>query len=239
MNGVEPFSADVAERGGYVYTTDARLSSRLANERMSQIALELTPLSGKRVIDIGCGDGAYTLELARRGAPRSVEGIDPSEGAIEVARGRARGVDGVSFSAGSAYELPHEPGAFDVAQLRGVLHHVERPRDALREAFRVARTVVVIEPNGYNPGLKVLERVSPYHREHEERSYAPRRLDRWVGELGGRVIAHRFVGFVPMFSPDAYARLAKRIEPVLESIPLLRALACAQYAFAADGPAAR
>ncbi len=43
----------------------------------------------------------------------------------------------------------------------------------------------------------------------------------------------------PMFSPDWYARLAKRLEPVLERLPGVRAVACAQYVFTArrdNGP---
>ncbi len=88
-----------------------------------------------------------------------------------------------------------------------------------------------MEPNGYNAGLTVLERVSRYHREHAEQSFAPRRLDRWVESVGERVVTRRFVGFVPMFAPDRYAQVAKRIEPVLEWGPGLRQAMCAQYVF--------
>jgi len=123
--------------------------------------------------------------------------------------------------------------AFDVAVLRGVLHHMDRPLDALREALRVAPTAVAVEPNGLDPGLKVLERWSHYHVEHGERSDPRRRLDGWVAALGASVVRRQWVGFVPMFSPDWYARAAKRLEPVLERTPLLRAMACAQYIFTA------
>lgn len=41
----------------------------------------------------------------------------------------------------------------------------------------------------------------------------------------------RWVGFVPMFAPDAYARVAKRIEPLLEALPGVRSVICAQYIF--------
>jgi len=117
--------------------------------------------------------------------------------------------------------------------VRGVLHHVGKPREAIAEALRVARTIVVVEPNGLNPGLKLLERVSTYHVDHEERSHPPRRPDRWVQELGGQTVRRQWVGFVPMFAPDAYARAAKRIEPLLEALPGVRSVACAQYIFTA------
>lgn len=230
--GARPFEQDVALHGSYLYTGH-RLSSRLANSRITDAVLRAADFQGARVLDIGCGDGTYTHELASLARPARVHGLDPSGGAVDVARAK-EGSDGqVSFEVASAEALPHPPDAFDVAVLRGVLHHVDRPFAALAEALRVAPTVVVVEPNGLNPGLKVLERYSRYHLEHEERSYLPWRLDRWVAALGARPVLRQWVGFVPMFSPDWYARLAKRVEPLLERLPGVRAVVCAQYVFAA------
>lgn len=234
-SGVEPFERDAAAGGGYRYTTDAPLSSRLANRRISEASLAAADWRAKRVIDVGCGDGTYTAELLDMGSPDSIHGVDPAPTAIEAAE--ARGADErLSFAVGSAYELPHADREFDLAYLRGVLHHVDDPQAALAEAMRVAPLVVVVEPNGYNAGLKVLERVSPYHREHGERSYPPRRLDRWAAELGARVVTRSYVGFVPMFSPDRYAKAAKRLEPALESRRGLRETMCAQYVFTVESP---
>ncbi|MGI8674706.1 MAG: class I SAM-dependent methyltransferase [Thermoleophilaceae bacterium] len=231
-SGARPFERDIAVSGRFLYTGD-RLSSRLANARISEAVLAAAVFDGARVIDIGCGDGTYSIELAALARPALVHGVDPAVGAIEVARARAGGGGTVSFEVGSAYALPHAVDAFDVAVLRGVLHHVDRPLDALSEALRVAPTAVAVEPNGLNPGLKVLERWSRYHVEHGERSDPRRRLDGWVAALGASVVRRQWVGFVPMFSPDWYAHAAKRLEPVLERTPLLRAMACAQYVFTA------
>ncbi len=231
--GARPFEQDVARRGSYLYTGD-RLSSRLANSRMTAAVLAAADFEGARVLDIGCGDGTYTHELASLARPARVHGLDPAGGAVDVARAK-QGSDGpVSFEVASADALPHPPDAFDVAVLRGVLHHVDRPFAALAEALRVAPTVVVVEPNGLNPGLRVLERFSRYHVEHGERSYLPWRLDCWVAALSARPVLRQWVGFVPMFSPDWYARIAKRVEPQLERLPGVRAVACAQYVFTAS-----
>ncbi|MCX5828408.1 MAG: hypothetical protein NTV58_10480 [Deltaproteobacteria bacterium] len=43
----------------------------------------------------------------------------------------------------------------------------------------------------------------------------------------------KFAGFVPMFCPDRLARLMKTMEPAIEAIPVLNALACAVYVMAA------
>lgn len=232
MSGAPPFERDIALSGRFLYTGD-RLSSRLANARITEAVLAAAVFDRARVIDIGCGDGTYSVELADLGHPALVHGVDPAGAAINVARERAVSDTRVSFEVGSAFALPHATDAFDVAVFRGVLHHVERPLDALGEALRVAPTAVVVEPNGLNPGLKVLERWSRYHVEHGERSHPRRRLDGWVATLGASVVRRQWVGFVPMFSPNWYARAAKRVEPVLERVPLVRAVACAQYVFTA------
>lgn len=221
--------------GGYRYTTDAPLSSRLANDRITQASLASASWRGKRVLDLGCGDGTYTAELLRLGEPASIHGVDPAPSAVTAAQARSTDPR-LTFAVGTATQLPHPDAAFDLAYLRGVLHHMDKPIEALGEALRVAPLIVVVEPNGYNAGLKVLERVSRYHREHGEQSFAPWRLDRWVKQVGGKVVARRFVGFVPMFTPDRYARAAKRVEPALEGRRGVREALCAQYVFAAARP---
>ena len=121
----------------------------------------------------------------------------------------------------------------------GVLHHMERPVDALREALRVASTIVVLEPNGYNLGLKLIEKLSKYHREHGEKSYPPSRLERWVRDLGGRVEARDWVCLVPYFCPDWVARVTKVLEPLVESIPLVRRFGCGSFLIVATREAER
>jgi ubiquinone/menaquinone biosynthesis C-methylase UbiE len=229
---VDPFNKDVAANSGYLYTTSSGLSSQLANRRLSDAALAAANFRDQRVIDIGCGDGTYTMELFDRGQPASMHGVDPACNAIDAARKRAAGRN-IRFAVENAYKLPFAPNSFDLAHLRGVLHHMDRPADALREAFRVAPLILVIEPNGYNPILKLLEKASRYHREHEEKSYPALRLDKWVRDIGGSVILRKWVGLVPFFCPDAIARLLKQVEPFLEKTPLIRACGCAVYVMVA------
>ncbi|MDQ7781619.1 MAG: class I SAM-dependent methyltransferase [Desulfomonilaceae bacterium] len=233
VSNSEAFRKDARRKGGYQYTTDPSLSSVLANRRLSQATLEIADFTNKRVLDIGCGDGTYTSELYDHGGPSELVGIDPVAEAVEVARQRG-GRRHLTWVVGSTYGLPFTRNRFDIAYLRGVLHHLDHPKEALREAFRVARCLVVIEPNGYNPGLKLLERFSPYHVEHGEKSYCPGKVDSWIRSLGGSVKKRRFVGLVPMFCPDWVAGSLKRIEPALEAMPLARMIGCAVYVFRAE-----
>lgn len=229
---VESFAADAASNEGYLYTTNARMSSELANRRLTDSVLAMAEFRGKRVLDLGCGDGTYTHELAALGQVASMHGIDPAEQAVRVAKGKANG-DAVGFAVSSAYALPYAADSFDIAVLRGVLHHMGTPVEALREGLRVAPTLVVVEPNGYNPALKLLEKYSTYHVEHGEKSYPPRLLDRWIGDVGGEVQARTWAGFVPMFCPDWMAKATKLVEPVVEAVPVARHVGCAVYVFRA------
>jgi SAM-dependent methyltransferase len=135
----------------------------------------------------------------------------------------------VHFLVGDAEHAPFADDRFDVVLLQSVLHHIEAPPKFIREAFRLAPTVLIHEPNGNNPWLKLIERTSRYHLEHGEKSYSSRSLRRWVQQAGGRIVFERFAGFVPMFCPDWLARLTKAIEPVIETVPVLRSIGCAVY----------
>ena len=104
----------------------------------------------------------------------------------------------------------------------------------MKEALRVAAIVWVIEPNGYNPGLKFLEKFSRYHIEHQEKSYLPTYLDKEIEKMGGKVLRRKWAGFVPMFCPNWMAKTMKVIEPAVEAVPIIKHLGCAVYTFSAS-----
>ena len=228
---VHRFDKDVRDTGGYAYTGD-RLSARLANARISRGIFESFDFSGAAVLDLGCGDGAYTVDFATIGA-RQVVGIDPAEGAIEAARDRARALgvsDIVTFEVGDIYTLDEylAPGRFDCIVIRGVLHHLPDPARALAGLSAFRGTVVVLEPNGNNPVLKLLERFSRYHVEHEERSFRPGQISNWLTAAGFTMRSSGVINLVPMFCPDMMAKVCRCVEPIVEGIPFIRDIACGQ-----------
>ncbi|MFZ4683590.1 MAG: class I SAM-dependent methyltransferase, partial [Terrimicrobiaceae bacterium] len=80
---VNQFDRDVVDGGSYQYT-GARLSSRIANKRMSMSIKEIYDFSNKSVLDCGCGDGAYTNDFVDFGASEVVA-LDPAKEAIALA----------------------------------------------------------------------------------------------------------------------------------------------------------
>jgi SAM-dependent methyltransferase len=225
---VAPFEQDAAAHGGYVYTLAKRLSCRLATGRSLEAILETGQLAGRSVLDVGCGDGYYTIGYWDRGQPRALTGVDAAAAAVRVAREKSEARP-IRFEVADVHRLPFPDNSFDVALIQSTLHHDDDPAGIIREAFRVAPVILIHEPNGNNLGLKAIERVSRYHREHGEKSYSSRRLVHWVEAAGGEVQRRRFAGFVPMFCPDWLARAMKTVEPLLEAIPGLRALGCAVF----------
>lgn len=224
----EVFDNDARERGSYSYTID-RLSSRTSNQRINAAMFGLNLLQGKSVIDVGCGDGTYTAGLFEGGAV-SVLGVEPGAEAVEVARRKnaAAGSGGPEFQVCNAYDLESLGRTFDVAVVRGVIHHIPEPLRAIRQMCKVAKNILVIEPNGYNPVLKIIERVSPYHREHQELSYTRATLSDWFAEVGATLQAHVYIGLVPFFCPDWMVRPLKAMEGIVESLPLVRTVMCGQ-----------
>lgn len=77
--------------------------------RRAMAELDLGP--GRRVLDVGCGSGETTLELAATGA--EAVGVDISRPLLEVARRRSQGVANVSFVEADAQTQAFEPGSFD------------------------------------------------------------------------------------------------------------------------------
>lgn len=99
--------------------------------------------AGQRLLDVGCGPGSITLDLARLvaspdGSGRAI-GVDRSEDVLATARARAaeEGVRNADFETGNIYDLQYDDGSFDIAHAHQVLHHLADPVAAVRELRRV------------------------------------------------------------------------------------------------------
>jgi ubiquinone/menaquinone biosynthesis C-methylase UbiE len=101
---------------------------------------------GARLLDVGCGPGTLTVDMARRVAPGPVVGVDVSAAVVEEARSHAAGagVTNVRFEAGDFREVRLEPASFDVVHAHQVLQHLRDPVGALAAMARLARSGGVV-----------------------------------------------------------------------------------------------
>lgn len=99
----------------------------------------LTP--GLDLLDVGCGPGTITVDLAARVAPGRVLGIDRAEDVIAQAAelGAHRPELDLTFATGDVYALDLPDESFDVVHAHQVLQHLREPVVALRELRRVMR----------------------------------------------------------------------------------------------------
>ena len=108
--------------------------------------------AGMQCVDLGCGGGEVTFELARlAGGGGSVTGVDMDEVKLGLAQKAAvvRGVSNVEFLAGNVNDWD-EPGAYDVVYARFLLQHLSEPVDMLRRMWAAARPggrVIVEDPD--------------------------------------------------------------------------------------------
>lgn len=125
---------------------------------------------GLDLLDVGCGPGTLSVDLARRVAPGRVVAVDTSAEVVAVAREHAheRAATNVEVRAGDFRTLGLEPGSFDVVHAHQVLQHLRDPVAALRTMATLAR------PDG---GI-----VAARDADYAAMSWAPaeERLDRWL-----------------------------------------------------------
>ena len=120
---------------------------RHAVRRVARLADRIEPLTGRRVLDVGCGNGWYALRMREAGAD-FVLGVDPTLLYLVQFQAVARFVDthGICLLPLRLEELPPAPRTFDTVFSMGVLYHQRSPLEhlmQLREALRPGGQLVL------------------------------------------------------------------------------------------------
>ena len=103
----------------------------------------LTPAPGETILDIGCGNGLLTAELARAvGTTGKIIGVDPSADMLAAAKDRCKSQDNIEFRDGLAHKLPVEDASVDKAVSVQVFEYIPDIEPALDDALRC------LKPNG-------------------------------------------------------------------------------------------
>jgi SAM-dependent methyltransferase len=194
-------------QAGLIFGQSARPSGRNVHQRLCAFE-KLHPFPGGLAADLGCGQGGYTVELAKRF--ERVIGVDILSTNVEQAGAGA--LDNVVFRCGSLEDLPLDSETLDAAFLIEVLDHVtavERSLSELRRVLKPQAIAYISVPNAlfplethpvkigtrfFHPWLfPFLNWTSLHDRIATARIFRSRELSALCESLGLRVLARDYV----------------------------------------------
>ncbi len=132
-------------RGGIEGRERLRVLGRVMQESTARLMDQVNLTEGMACLDVGCGGGDVTRELARRVAPAGkAVGVDIDETKLEIARQEAAelGLTNIEFRLSDAREIPTVP-EYDLVYSRFLLTHLKDPVSAVRSFLKQLR------PTGY------------------------------------------------------------------------------------------
>ena len=198
--------------------------------RVKMLSTHLKP--GMTILELGCGAGYFTQELARSGA--DIIAIDVSPELLEIAKAKCSTTN-VRYQIQNAYALTYADAIFDSVVGSSILHHLEI-EEALREVYRVLKpggTVYFTEPNMLNPQIAIQKNIPWVKRRFgdspDETAFFRWSLRRLLEQTGYRDVQ---VDPFDFLHPKITAPLVDRLETLgrlLEKVPVISEFAGSLY----------
>ncbi|HEY4255849.1 MAG TPA: class I SAM-dependent methyltransferase [Candidatus Udaeobacter sp.] len=221
----------LAEHGaGAIWNWESPAGKLRWARRVKMLIRHLGP--GMKVLELGCGTGYFTRELARSGA--DVVAIDVSPELLEIAKANCSAPN-VRYEIQNAYELSYPDAVFHSVVGSSVLHHLEI-EEAIREIYRVLKpsgAIYFTEPNMLNPQIAIQKNVPWVKRKlgdsPDETAFFRWRLRRLLEQKGYRDV--RIVPF-DFLHPKTPVPLVDRLDAVgrfLEDVPVISEFAGSLY----------
>jgi ubiquinone/menaquinone biosynthesis C-methylase UbiE len=204
---------------------------RLIDRREKEAVLDAVgPVEDKRVLEIACGTGRFTVMLAERGA--DITGLDISGPMLQEGREKAQAADvadTLEFMRGDAGRLPFPDDHFDTVFAMRFFHLADTPVKFLREMARVAENHVFFDTFNRFSARSLYNWLLPMG----SRLYGDDEVRRIVHEAGLDLVndEHDFVvpyGFYRKV-PDWVAGPIRRADTAVGKTPVGRGLATVSY----------
>ncbi|MDD2852375.1 MAG: methyltransferase domain-containing protein [Desulfuromonadaceae bacterium] len=216
--------ADYAVQERLAEVLERRSADVQQREMLSAYLADIDFSDAPIVLDIGCGTGSVSRELARRLPAGRVTGIDPSPVFLTAARRHGAKYANLEFIEGDGRTLPYGDESFDAAFFHTTLSHVPCPESALQEAFRVLRpggTLAVFDgnyttttlANGEFDPLQACADAAMAALVHDR--WLIQRLPGLIREAGFTIVTQRSHGIVEACEPDYMFTIADRGADVL------------------------
>jgi len=198
--------------------------------RVEMLSKHLGP--GMSVLELGCGTGYFTRELARSRA--DIVAIDVSPELLEIAKINTSAPN-VRYEIQNAYELNYADVVFDSVVGSSVLHHLEIER-ALREIYRVLKpggTISFTEPNMLNPQIAIQKNVPWVKRKlgdsPDETAFFRWPLRRLLEQVGYREVRIDPFDFLHPKTPVPLIDRLNSLGRLLENVPVISEFAGSLY----------
>lgn len=156
------------------------INKEISDYKINEI---LPHISGKKVLDIGCGPGHLVDILSKKGFDSF--GIDSTPSFINYAQKNKKG----SFKIGNANKTTFKSKEFDTVILKSVLEHLKDDQLALKEALRIGKKIIIIVPQKTN--LKLQKRgliYSHYQDKSHLRNYTQKSLTNLINSCNAKLI---------------------------------------------------
>jgi 2-polyprenyl-3-methyl-5-hydroxy-6-metoxy-1,4-benzoquinol methylase len=198
--------------------------------RVKMIGSHLKP--GMTILELGCGAGYFTKELARSGA--EIMAVDLSADLLEIAKANCP-ASNVRYEIQDACALTYSDATFDSVVGSSILHHLEI-EPAMREIRRVLKpggTIYFTEPNMLNPQIAIQKNVPWIKRwlgdTPDETAFFRRPLRRLLERTGYRDVRIEPFDFLHPKTPAPLIKGVDMLGGFLENLPVVSEFAGSLY----------
>jgi 2-polyprenyl-3-methyl-5-hydroxy-6-metoxy-1,4-benzoquinol methylase len=221
----------LAQRGaGEIWNWESPAGQLRWARRVKMLSSHLVP--GMAVLELGCGTGYFTRELARSGA--AVIAIDVSPELLKIAKANYSAPN-VHYEIQNACSLSYSDARFDSVVGSSILHHLEI-QEALREIYRVLKpsgTIWFTEPNMLNPQIAIQKNVPWVKRKlgdsPDETAFFRWPLRRLLEQTGYRDIRIDPFDFLHPKTPEPLINRLNALGSFLENVPVISEFAGSLY----------
>lgn len=194
-------------------------------ERRSQILTSLAELdTDKKILELGCGTGEYTLRLAKTNS--KIISLDISRVLIERAKQKIKSPN-VNFIVADAENLPFKENTYDAVVGNAVLHHLNLD-NALPEIKRVLKSggkIAFTEPNMLNPQNLIVKNIKIIKKlvgeSPDERAFFRWQICRLLRHKGFSDVVIKPFDFLHPITPGILVPLVNKLGMAIEKIPII------------------
>lgn len=217
----------IKERGEEIWNWSSP-AGKIRWARRCQLFKEFIGSSKCLVLEIGCGTGLFTKELAV--TDNTIIAIDISDELVKKAKERVH-AQNVKFVVGNAYKTKFKPNRYDFIVGSSSLHHLEVD-SALKEFSRILKPgggFMFTEPNMMNPQVALIKNISALKRRAGD---SPNETAFFRWEIAKKLRDHGFIDisivpfdFMHPQIPESLLSIAGQLTSIIEKVPILKEIA--------------